>query len=300
MQDLQLKLFTVLPRCLATPRLLCLLWIVPTKKITLRTHLSVRLEMKIDNRKSQTDNQSSMKKTPTNLLAIADELSASLARMRFSGAVTHVYNPLEYAREVFGEYARRYGAATKEAVLVGMNPGPWGMAQTGVPFGEVSVVRDWMKLAGTIGKPPREHPARRVLGFDCPRSEVSGKRLWGWAQQQFETPQRFFQRFYVANYCPLLFMESSGRNLTPDKLSALERAALEAACDAALRKTVELLQPRFVIGVGNYAEKCARRSLARMNVNIGRILHPSPASPSANKDWAAQAAKQMKELGLVF
>jgi single-strand selective monofunctional uracil DNA glycosylase len=241
-----------------------------------------------------------MKKTPKNLLAVADELSASLANMRFAGAVTHVYNPLEYAREVFAEYACRYGSAAKETVLVGMNPGPWGMAQTGVPFGEVSMVRDWMKIAGTIGKPPREHPARRVLGFECPRSEVSGRRLWGWAQEQFGTPQRFFQRFYVANYCPLLFMESSGRNLTPDKLSATERAALEAACDSALRKTIGFLKPRFVIGVGNYAEKCATRSLAGMDLTIGRILHPSPASPAANKDWAAQVARQMKNLGLVF
>ena len=239
-------------------------------------------------------------KTPLDLLAIADELSASLARMRFAGAVTYVYNPLQYAREVFAEYVGRYGAAGKEVVLVGMNPGPWGMAQTGVPFGEVSMVRDWMKLGGTIGKPPREHPARRVLGFECPRSEVSGKRLWGWAQTQFGTPKRFFTRFYVANYCPLLFMESTGRNLTPDKLAASERATLEATCDAALRKTVELLQPRFVIGVGNYAEKCALRSLGGMDLTVGRILHPSPASPSANKEWASQAAKQMKELGLVF
>lgn len=234
------------------------------------------------------------------MLAIADELSASLANLRFSGTVTHVYNPLEYAREVFAEYASRFGAASKEAVLVGMNPGPWGMAQTGVPFGEVSIVRDWLKLDGAIGKPQREHPARRVLGFECPRSEVSGRRLWGWAREQFETPQRFFRRFYVANYCPLLFMESSGRNLTPDKLSASERAALEAACDAALRKTIEALRPQYVIGVGNYAKKCALRSLAGIDVTIGRILHPSPASPSANKDWAKQAMKQMNELGLDF
>jgi single-strand selective monofunctional uracil DNA glycosylase len=232
------------------------------------------------------------------LLAIADELTSGLRRLRFSRPVTHVYNPLEYAREVFAEYANRFGAVNKEAVLVGMNPGPWGMAQTGVPFGEVNVVRDWMKLRGTIGKPPLEHPARPVLGFGCPRSEVSGKRLWGWAQETFGTPARFFKRFFVANYCPLLFMESSGRNVTPDKLTAGERAALEALCDEALRRTVEVLCPRYVIGVGNYAEKCALRSLAGVDVKIGRILHPSPASPAANKDWAKQAIKQMTKLGI--
>jgi single-strand selective monofunctional uracil DNA glycosylase len=127
---------------------------------------------------------------------------------------------------------------------------------------------------------------------------VSGKRLWGWARESFGTPKRFFNRFYVANYCPLLFMESSGRNVTPDKLAARERAALEAECDAALRRTIEVLRPRYVIGVGNYAEKCAQRSLTGMDVTIGRILHPSPASPIANKDWAKQATKQLGEMGV--
>ena len=37
----------------------------------------------------------------------------------------------------------------KEAVFLGMNPGLWGMAQTGVPFGTVSLVRDWMGIEDT-------------------------------------------------------------------------------------------------------------------------------------------------------
>ena len=65
-----------------------------------------------------------------------------------------------------------------------------------------------------------------VLGFECRRSEVSGARLWGWARDRFGTPQRFFERFFVANYCPLAFMEASGANRTPDKLSAAEQQEL--------------------------------------------------------------------------
>ncbi len=233
-----------------------------------------------------------------NLLAIADDLTSNLRRLRFSQPVSHVYNPLEYARDIFNQYTMRYGAGEKEAILVGMNPGPWGMAQTGIPFGEISVVRDWLGLSGPVGKPMRENPARPVLGFRCARSEVSGKRLWGWAQNRFDTPKKFFKRFYVANYCPLLFMEESGRNITPDKLAAPERADLEAHCDSALRRTVQALRPRFVIGVGNYAEKCALRSLKGVDVTIGRILHPSPASPLANTNWARQAEEQLSELGL--
>lgn len=234
------------------------------------------------------------------LVKVADELTAGLGRLAFSKPVTHVYNPLEYARPLYAEYVRRFGQSPREVVLVGMNPGPWGMAQTGVPFGEVGIVRDWLGLTGAVGKPAREHPARRVLGLECPRSEVSGKRLWGWARERFVTTERFFARFFVANYCPLLFMEASGRNLTPDKLATQERVAMEELCDESFRRTIEYLQPRVVIGVGGYAEKCARRSLAEVDVAIGRILHPSPASPAANSDWAAQATAQLRDLGLLL
>ena len=34
----------------------------------------------------------------------------------------------------------------KRVVFLGMNPGPFGMAQVGVPFGEVAAVRDWLRI----------------------------------------------------------------------------------------------------------------------------------------------------------
>ena len=219
--------------------------------------------------------------------------------MEFSPPVTHVYNPLEYAWEPHRLYLERYsGSAELEVVLLGMNPGPFGMAQTGVPFGEVGVVRDWLEVEGPVGRPTSEHPRRPVQGFDCHRSEVSGRRLWGWAKERFVTPESFFRRFFVANYCPLMFMEAGGRNRTPDKLSAAERAPLLAACDAALAAMVDLLQPRYVVGVGVFAELRAKKALQGSDVRVERILHPSPASPAANRDWQGQATAQLAAMGI--
>jgi single-strand selective monofunctional uracil DNA glycosylase len=232
------------------------------------------------------------------LVAVGDALARRLLRLRFGAPVAHVYHPLVYARAPWREYLCRYGAATREVVLIGMNPGPFGMAQTGVPFGEVALVRDWLGIEAPVGRPHDEHPKRPVQGFACPRSEVSGARLWGWARERFGTPERFFARFFVANYCPLLFLEESGRNLTPDRLRAADRDPLLAACDVALRRTVELLRPRLVVGVGHFAEGRARAALADSGVTIGRIPHPSPASPAANRGWAAQAEHALAELGL--
>jgi single-strand selective monofunctional uracil DNA glycosylase len=214
--------------------------------------------------------------------------------------VAFVYNPLDYAKQLHEAYLERYGQPTKEVVLLGMNPGPFGMAQTGVPFGDVTMVRDFLGLVGPVARPPREHPKRCVQGLDCPRSEVSGTRLWGWARDEFGTPEGFFSRFFVANYCPLVFMEASARNLTPDKLPARAQKLLFAACDEALRKTVTVLHPRLVIGVGAFAAERARLALQGTSVAVGTILHPSPASPLANRGWAAQARRQMVDLGIAL
>jgi single-strand selective monofunctional uracil DNA glycosylase len=232
------------------------------------------------------------------LIDIADELVARLARIRVGAPVTHVYNPLVYARGPHLQYLTRYGRGRKQVVLVGMNPGPWGMVQTGVPFGEVNLVRDWLGIEAPVGKPNREHPRRPVLGFDCHRSEVSGQRLGGWARDSFGTPGRFFRRFFIANYCPLAFFDEYGRNITPDKVPTRDKQRIASACDAALRRTAEALRPEFVVGVGGFAESRARTALAGVDVTIGRILHPSPASPAANKNWAGKVRRQLEALGV--
>lgn len=232
------------------------------------------------------------------LLAVADELARALAPLRFGAPVSHVYNPLVYARAPHREYLRRYATGRKEIVLLGMNPGPFGMAQSGVPFGAIGAVRDFLGIEAPVGRPEREHPRRPVEGFACRREEVSGQRLWGFVRERFGTPERFFERFFVVNYCPLLFLEASGRNRTPVQLPAAEREPLLALCDAALRRSIEILRPRLVIGIGRFAEARAHAALAGSGIPIGAIPHPSPASPAANRGWSAAAARALTALGV--
>ena len=229
---------------------------------------------------------------------ITDELLVALRPLKFSAPVTHVYNPLEYARKPYSMYLRRYAKPPVKIVLIGMNPGPWGMAQTGIPFGEVAAVRDWLKIEADIKPPPNMHPKRPISGFKCPRSEVSGRRVWGWARNKFETPRKFFSRFFIANYCPLQFIEAGGRNRTPNQLRAAERKKLFAACDRALHRTVEWLKPDYVIGVGRFTRDRARIALNGMPLTIGGITHPSPANPKANRGWEAIIAREIEALGI--
>lgn len=232
------------------------------------------------------------------LVNVAKRLGEDVSGLGFGGAITHVYNPLDYAWEPHRRYLERFGAGHREIILLGMNPGPWGMVQTGVPFGDVEMVKEWMGIEGTVKKPKDPHPKRPVEGFGCKRHEVSGRRLWGWARDRFETPERFFERFFVVNYCPLAFFERDGGNRTPDKLRAGERKALCGVCDAALAETVACLEPRFVLGIGRFAQSRAVQALKDTKVKIGMVPHPSPANPRANEGWGRLMDEALRRLGI--
>ncbi len=236
------------------------------------------------------------------LSRIVARANPELEALTFSGPVACVYNPLVYAWDLHRQYLERFGSGRKQVVLLGMNPGPFGMVQTGVPFGEVEAVRSWLGIRGEVARPAVEHEKRPILGLSSTRSEVSGRRLWGWAAQRFVTPQRFFRRFFVYNYCPLAFLGETGANLTPDKLKKAEAAPLFEVCDRVLRQVVSALEPEWLVGVGAFAEARIRRvfdaELARGDVRAGRIPHPSPASPAANRGWERLADEAFASLDI--
>lgn len=232
----------------------------------------------------------------------AAQLRDRAGSLEFDAPVALTYNPLEYAWEPHALYIEKYGATTKKNLILGMNPGPFGMAQTGVPFGEVDAVKNWLGIEAPVGKPPRMHPKRPVEGFSCPRSEVSGRRLWGLFREAFGTPEAFFTDNFVVNYCPLIWMSESGANITPDKLPAAKRDEVDRVCTDHLVRLIGILQPERLIGVGGYAAKrleTAAGLLAGPPLMIGCILHPSPASPVANREWPAKPIEQLKALGVI-
>jgi single-strand selective monofunctional uracil DNA glycosylase len=233
-----------------------------------------------------------MNVTPA-LVDAALRMREELKSLKFSAPVSHVYQPLDYAWERHVDYLTRYGSGKKRILFLGMNPGPYGMAQTGVPFGEIPAVRDWMKISGEVGQPCSPHPKRPISGFACTRSEVSGRRLWGLFSTRFPDANDFFRDHFVANYCPLIWMSQTGANVTPDKLSAAERDAVDRICLEHLRSIVEIFEPEHLIGVGAYARERLEKIHTPSQHRVSQILHPSPASPAANRDWAGTAVKQM-------
>ena len=228
----------------------------------------------------------------------ADKLTTAAALATFSPAVvTCVYNPLRYARSAYRRYLASYAQDGIDTAFLGMNPGPYGMVQTGIPFGDVLTVTDWLGITEGVTPPTHQHPARPVLGFSCTRREISGSRLWGLFIKRFGTPDRFFAEHFVLNYCPLAFLEDSGRNITPDKLHGPAMQSLLAACDRHLAAAMTALRPRWVVCLGAYAEKRARACLPQEQ-RVFRLLHPSPANPLANAGWAEKATADLTAAGI--
>src|SRR5690625_1380320 len=167
------------------------------------------------------------------LIEISHHLASEVDQLQWVSP-SHVYNPLIYAHRNHDAYLRHFGQKKGRVLMVGMNPGPWGMAQSGVPFGDVEKVSQWLGLNEPLEGPlPEQHPNYPILGMQCHRKEGSGQRLWGWAESRFGTAQRFFSKAFIWNYCPLLFIKEN-RNSIPEKLNKKERKALAPVCDRTL------------------------------------------------------------------
>ena len=229
---------------------------------------------------------------------LVERLTEATARLDFAAPVHHVYRPLEYAAEAHASYLDKYAGLGASVLLLGMNPGPFGMCQTGIPFGDVQMVREWLGIGEGVREPGSQHKARPILGFKSKRAEVSGTRIWGWAARRFKHPEDFFGHFFVWNYCPLAFLEESGRNRTPDKLPRKERDELFDTCDTALKELVDQLGFRQVLGVGRFAGQRAKVAFTAQDIKVGDAPHPSPASPAANRDWVGSFERALAQNGI--
>ncbi len=214
------------------------------------------------------------------------------------GSVDVCYNPLDYAWDVHEAYLRRMGGGGARTVVLGMNPGPHGMGQMGIPFAATSVVRNLLGITGIpVGQPEPADSRRPVVGLEYPREEVSGTRLWGLLSEHYGDAGAIASRVFLVNHCPLmLFSGPRATNITPDKVGGKSARALLERCDQHLREVVAALDGQRVIGVGKFAESRARSALADEAVGVVGCWHPSPASPLANRNGGADWRANVREV----
>ena len=224
-------------------------------------------------------------------LKLSDDVEKFADSLVKEGSVDAVYNPLAYAWEPHRAYLELASGGGAKTLLLGMNPGPHGMGQMGIPFAATSVVRDLLKITNLdVGQPRTPHPKRPISGLDWPKEEVSGTRLWGLLANEYGSAESIFKSVFLLNHCPLmLFSGERATNITPDRITGPTTKALLERCDEHLREVVDIMQIERVIGVGRYSEKRALNALSGIDISVTTCWHPSPASPLANRnkgeDW---------------
>lgn len=226
---------------------------------------------------------------------------AAIPKLEKKTIVAHATNPLDYAWPHHEQYLLKWGNRGGKTLLLGMNPGPWGMAQTGVPFGATEVAQSFLQIeARELETPSNAHPKRPIEGMALERQEISGTRLWNLMKAHFGTVENTFDNLFVVNHCPLLLLGETGKNITPNNLPSAIMSPLLKACDEHLLDVIDIIGVTRVIGIGKYAEQRARLALGAgktgsgtsrdgRSIRIDTCWHPSPASPLANRndgeDW---------------
>ena len=210
--------------------------------------------------------------------------------------VAHVTNPLDYAWEFHEQFIDKWSGFGATTLLLGMNPGPYGMAQTGVPFGATAMARDILQIEERDVQTPLDaHPKRPIEGLSMERQEVSGTRFWSMLSDHYGLTEVIFSNIFVVNHCPLLILGETGKNVTPVDLPKSTIEPVLKACDRHLKSVVDIMGIETVVGVGNYAKKRAQSVLT--DVHVDAMWHPSPASPLANRnggaDWRANAISKI-------
>ena len=244
-------------------------------------------------------------------LKATEKLKKELGELKFNEPVSHVYCPFDYAWNAFKEYIIRFGNNEKKVVFVAMNPGRWGMTQTGIPLGEVETVKKWLKISDIEKRPPPSEfdDIYQVKGHSCEKSEDSGRRFWGLIKEKFNNePEEFFKHNFVLNYCPLLFIEKTiskegkkgVRNLPLVEIKNREsKRKLVKACDNYLSEIVKILNPSYIIGIGDFAEKRIKIVIkGNDRITIGKIIHPSKRVIKYDDIWKCVVTKQLKEMKL--
>jgi len=249
------------------------------------------------------------------ILAASDRLSERLAALPPVGDLVAL-DPTRYCRSAWAAYlqmAARLGCV----LVVGMNPGPHGMAQTGVPFTDPWIVDELDLQAPRADVPPadipavgswrhRSHRARGVLGS---KREESAKRLWPLlreicapyaavgpsADKIAEATRRVCNEVLLVNALPICWLDPAGKNVSAEQVEkrapAQVREGLRDLVNEWLQAVADILRPAAVIGVGRWAREFVTDLDVDHFVEIpfrDGIKHPSPSAGS-EAAWRAEA-----------
>lgn len=236
-------------------------------------------------------------------ISLENDLVSQLNNLNYGPNVEYIYSPLDYASNLHKVFLKKFLCTSKKVLFLGINPGPWGMCQTGIPFGEVNIVRSYLRVDGEVLTPTNCHPQRPITGLNCHRSEVSGKRLWDLFIELSEgDPYKFFKDCFIHNYFPLALMNNNAKNITPGDLKSEYQKELQEICDKSLSDILTLFHTEIIVAIGKYAEKRSNEVVKKFrltNIKVVQIPHPSPRSVGTAEKWKKETLVQLKSYNIL-
>jgi single-strand selective monofunctional uracil DNA glycosylase len=285
-------------------------------------------EIQATARKSQNQGRPAGRRIPSRGISGADRAEAwdrawrrsarrwqSLAPRIAASTGWKIWNPGLYAASWHALFRKEYPASAGCILVFGLNPGPYGMAQTGIPFTDLKRLREHLprlakglerrgcSLAG-VGLAPRSLRPYLSRTF-----ESSAVRVYRFLSRGWGSAEDGWRSVVVANPCSLLFMDAAGENRTPaDLVGAVSRRTgslvaarrLRERCNAlrrlAAREAVRVLSPRGVVLLGKDAQRAMQTGIAPL-LGPDSILgweHPARAVPDR---WAMGLLEEIKRRG---
>ena len=209
------------------------------------------------------------------IIELYKSLNIELDELKFFPPCFYVYNPLSYCFESFKIYFEYLNTEEEINLFFGINPGPFGMAQTGIPFGDKETVKNYLKIEPKIDidKIPKQHPKKQILGLEVKRVEKSGRIFWGVIKEFYPEKYDFFKSNFVLNFCPLCFLDEQGRNITPKVLRKEDQIALYKILEIFMLKLFKLIKIKKLIAIGD--ETFSYLNALNTKLKIQTIIHPA-------------------------
>ncbi len=228
-----------------------------------------------------------------------------------------IWNPGLYGETWHARFRRLYRPGQHPLVVFGLNPGPYGMAQTGIPFTDIRrLVSALPDLAAELrGRGERVEPpglAPPGLRPYLSRSfESSAVRVYRFLKKGWGGAERGWTEVVVANPCTLLFIDpAEGKNRTPADLARAARLRgsgrdqvrelVESFGRIRIRcavESIEALSPRGAILLGKDVQAALGPALRRI-LGEARVIpweHPARAVPES---WASGLLSALRRRGL--
>jgi single-strand selective monofunctional uracil DNA glycosylase len=224
-----------------------------------------------------------------------------------------VLNPGRYGERWHARFRRAYPMSPRPLLVFGLNPGPYGMAQTGVPFTDLKRLESalpglWKDLVASGEPVTRPGLAPPSLARHLTRTfESSSVRVYRFLERAYGRPELALREVVFVNPCPLLFIDpETGANRTPADLPRALRArkaaelvhAFEELRRATVLEAVAELEPRGAILLGRDVAAAVGEAL-RAALGARSVVeweHPARAVPET---WSRGLADELRKRGLL-